>query len=75
MPHLVAVGPVTVHNISLGKMVECPLVSFNKGHSLVITWTNGTNVTMYYVEDKKLYRAQIGNIKIESSNPRFEARS
>lgn len=75
MAHLVAVGPVQVHNISLGKLVDCPLVSFNKGHSLVITWTDGTNVTMYYVADKRLYRAQIGNIKIEASNPRFEART
>jgi hypothetical protein len=74
MAHLTAVGPVTVHNVSLGKLVECPLVSFNKGHSMVVTWSDGSNVTMYFVQDKRLYKAQINGYRIEASNPRFEAR-
>lgn len=75
MAHLVAVGPVQVHNVSMGKTVECPLVSFNKHHSMVITWADGSNVTMYYVADKRLYRATVAHIKIEAGNPRFEARA
>jgi hypothetical protein len=58
MAHLVAVGPVTVHNVSMGKMVECPLVSFNKGHSMVVTWADGSNITMYYLAEKRLYKAK-----------------
>lgn len=73
MPTLVAVGPVTIHNVNKGGSKEVPLISFDKKSTLVVDM-DGTAVTMTYSVTENLYRATGPQNNLwEATGPKFQA--
>jgi len=72
MATLRAIGPVTVENVSLGKLFEASLVSFEKKVSLVVE-INGHNVSLAYDTDGNDYEADHNGHRYRAMNPKFVA--
>lgn len=70
MPTLVAIGPVVVENVNVAKLIEVPLVDFEKKKFMDIT-LNDAVVRMEYNSDC-YYKATVDGIRYQSEGPRWK---
>ena len=71
MVTLVATGPVIVENVNVAKLIEVPLVGFEKKKFMDVT-INEKTVRLEYFSDEFYYKATVDSIKYRAEGPRWE---
>tara|TARA_B110000503_G_C6750428_1_gene251347 strand:- start:15 stop:239 length:225 start_codon:yes stop_codon:yes gene_type:complete len=72
MPTLTPVSPVSLDNISLGKVSSVPLVAYERAVSMTVE-IDGQEVAMPWVEADKLFQVKVNGYRYRANGPSWSA--